>query len=73
MRGICFCPNLIDDAEKMKRRGVLTRKGNPENLIEMMDDVAKKRKTIQKLFNMMKIKKWTLSGTMEEAFSDGDN
>jgi hypothetical protein len=61
-----FLPNLVDDAEKMKRRGLLTRQGNPEQLLLLMKDIAMTRKKSTNLFKLCKFRNQTLYGFMEE-------
>jgi len=61
-----FLPNLIDDAEKMQKRGLLTREGIPERLLLLMRELANKRKKSSNLFKICKFRKQTLYGFMEE-------
>lgn len=61
-----FLPNLVDKAEKFKKRGLLTRQGIPERLLLLMRGLAKKRKKSTNLFKIFKLRKQTLYGVMEE-------
>jgi hypothetical protein len=66
-----FLPNLIEEREFMKKRQLLTRKGNPNAILELMRDLANKRKKTESMFRLVKIKKQTLYGALKEAGLDG--
>jgi len=61
-----FLPNLIEDTQSIRKRGLLTRKGKPEALLELMRDLANKRKKTEPLFRLFKTRKQTLYGAMQE-------
>jgi len=61
-----FLPNLIGDAEKFKKRGLLTREGNPQRLLFLMRELAKKREKSTNLFKVFKLGRQTLFGLMQE-------
>lgn len=61
-----FLPNLIDKATEFAHRGVLTRYGDNENLLKLMQEIAIKRRKVNNIYRMFKINRKTLWGFMNE-------
>lgn len=62
--------NLLPKAQSFKKRGLLKRKGNPKNLLKLIEFISRERSKIQSLYGVMKLNKQTLYDMLQEVGSD---